>query len=103
MARFDGSLARTLDFNDSAAPLESGAADHRPKPAALAAAEPRASAWLVHGGCEGRCHEGGDLRRAISGGRSSAAGGGVSPLDKYQTLEHRRRQAQIRARRLLGP
>jgi hypothetical protein len=100
MARFDGSLARTLD-NDSAAPLESGAADHRPRPAALAAAERRPSAWLVHGGCEGRCHEGGDLRRAISGGR--AAGGGVSPLDKYQTLEHRRRQAQIRARRLLGP
>jgi hypothetical protein len=86
MARFDGSLARTLDFDDSAAPLEGGAADHRPRPAALAAAEPRPSAWLVQGGCEGRCHDGRDLRRAISGGRSSAAGGGVSPLDKYRTL-----------------
>ena len=101
MARFDGSLARTLDFDDSTAPLEGVAVDHRPKPAALAAGEPRPSAWLVQGGCEGPCHERRDLRRGVSR-RSSVAAGGVPPLDKYRTLEHRRRQAQIQARRLLG-
>jgi hypothetical protein len=63
MARFDGSLARQLDFG----------------------ATPTASA--VGGGRTG-------LRLAVPSGV-------LRGPDKYKMLEHRRRQAQIKARRLL--
>ena len=62
MARFDGSLARQLDFGDYTTTTLS----------------PRR----------------GGLRLAVSGG-------GLRGPDKYKELEHRRRQAQIKARRLL--
>lgn len=64
MSRFDGSLARTLDFGE------------------ITTTTP------VHGG--GR-----------SGLRLALPGGVLRGPDKYQVLEHRRHQAQIRARRLL--
>ena len=64
MSRFDGSLARTLDFGE------------------ITTTAP------VHGG--GRA----GLRLALPGGV-------LRGPDKYQVLEHRRHQAQIRARRLL--
>lgn len=65
MSRFDGSLARTLDFGETttAAPVHSG----------------------------GRA----GLRLALPGGV-------LRGPDKYKVLEHRRHQAQIKARRLLG-
>ena len=64
MSRFDGSLARTLDFGEMPAP-----------------------AAPVYGGRTG-------LRLAQPGGI-------LRGPDKYEILAHRRRQAQIRARRLL--
>ncbi len=64
MSRFDGSLARTLDFGEIATTAPAGAAGR----AGLRLALP------------------GDLLRGP---------------DKYKVLEHRRRQAQIKARRLL--
>lgn len=63
MARFDGSLARTLDFGDITAPAPAS------------------------GGRVG-------LRMALPGGL-------LRGPDKYKVLEHRRRQAQIHARRTL--
>ena len=63
MARFDGSLARTLDFGDAAPAVHSG----------------------------GR-----------AGLRLAAPGGLLRGPDKYKVLEHRRRRAQIRARRALS-
>lgn len=65
MSRFDGSLARTLDFGETtttAVPVYSG----------------------------GR-----------SGLRLALAGGVLRGPDKYKVLEGRRRQAQIKARRVL--
>ena len=64
MARFDGSLARTLDFGDITTTTK------------------------VYGG--GRA----GLRLALPGGI-------LRGPDKYKVLEHRRHQAQIKARRLL--
>jgi hypothetical protein len=64
MARFDGSLARKLDFGEI----------------------------TTKAGLAGRGRAG--LRLAVP---SSVKRG----PDKYKVLEHRRRQAQIRARRLL--
>jgi hypothetical protein len=66
MSRFDGALARTLDFG------EITTTTHAP---------------VARGGRAG-------LRLALPGGV-------LRGPDKYQVLEHRRRQAQIRARRLL--
>ena len=69
MPRFDGSLARALDFGDTtttATPF-AGAVSYR-----------RAA-----------------LRLAPSAGR-------LSGPDKYRILERRRREAQLRARRLLA-
>lgn len=64
MSRFDGSLARTLDFGE------------------ITTTTP------VYGG--GRA----GLRLALPGGV-------LRGPDKYKVLEHRRHQAQIKARRLL--
>jgi hypothetical protein len=65
MSRFDGSLARTLDFGETTTTAVS----------------------------------------AYSGGRSglrlALAGGILRGPDKYKVLEGRRRQAQIKARRVL--
>jgi hypothetical protein len=61
MARFDGSLARQLDFGEITTTVS--------------------------------------LRRG--GLRLAVPGGGLRGPDKYKVLEHRRRQAQIKARRLL--
>ena len=63
MARFDGSLARTLDFGEIT------------------------TTTRVYGGRTG-------LRLALPGGV-------LRGPDKYKVLEHRRHQAQIKARRLL--
>ena len=65
MARFDGSLARTLDFGE------------------ITTTTP------VYGG--GRA----GLRLALPAGV-------LRGPDKYKVLEHQRRQAQIKARRLLA-
>jgi hypothetical protein len=65
MSRFDGSLARTLDFGET-----------------TTTAEP-----VCAGGRAG-------LRLALPGGILRGA-------DKYKVLERRRRQAQIKARRVL--
>ena len=62
MSRFDGSLARKLDFGE----------------------------MTTTGGEPGR----GGLRLALPSGA-------LRGPDKYKVLEHRRRQAQIQARRLL--
>ena len=64
MARFDGSLARTLDFGEITTSTAGPAG-----------------------------------RRA--GLRLALAGGVLRGPDKYKVLEHRRHQAQIKARRLL--
>ena len=64
MSRFDGSLARTLDFGETTT-----------------------TAVPVRGGRAG-------LRLALSGGVLRGPG-------KYKVLERRRRQAQMRARRVL--
>ena len=74
MAVFDGSLARQLDFGEV----------ERRAPARVRV--PRRSA---RGGC------------AQAGLRLAAAQAILRGPNKYQVLEHRRRQAQIKARRLL--
>jgi hypothetical protein len=67
MPRFDGSLARTLDFGDlTTTTFPSG------------------------------------LRAAVPGLRLASAPDRLQGPDKYRVLEHRRHQAQIKARRLLG-
>jgi hypothetical protein len=72
MTRFDGSLARQLDFG--------GITTTTFSPSRLVTAELR--------------------RLRLVGVRSPAVPAGRGP-DKYKELEHRRRQAQITARRLL--
>jgi hypothetical protein len=76
MSRFDGSLARTLDFGDTAT---TGAPAVRLLRVGM---EPEAPAVAAPVG----------LRLALPGG---------VPPDKYKVLERRRRQAQIAARRVL--
>jgi hypothetical protein len=68
MERFDGSLARTLDFGETAV---------HPR----IVAEPRTS--------------------AASSSRRTRRLGILRGPDKYKVLEHRRRTAQIKARRAL--
>jgi hypothetical protein len=65
MSRFDGSLARQLDFG----------------------ATTTTAAPVITGGRVGL--------------RLASPGGVLRGPDKYKVLEHRRRQAQIKARRLL--
>jgi hypothetical protein len=74
MARFDGALAYRLDFEDFTTTTCSTYS--AAKPGRLAVARP-------------------DLRLAAVTHR-------LRGPDKYQVLEHRRRQAQIAARRALG-
>ena len=74
MVRFDGALAHQLDFEDFTTTTYSAS-----RPVRLATARP-------------------ELRVAAVGSRLR----GPDKYDKYKVLEHRRRQAQIAARRLLG-
>ncbi len=97
MARFHGSLARTLDFGDSAA---SGARLARWGLAidAVAKSHARGSvpvSWAA------RPQAGATIGIDIL--RHPGCGAGALRLpDKYRAIEHRRRQAQIKARRLLA-
>ena len=100
MATFDGSLARTFDFGDSTRPADSGSVE-RGRTAARAGVEPRTCAWLVRSVWEARLHAGAGLVPRSVRDRESAAAG-TPAGEKYRALEHRRRQAQIRARRLLA-
>ena len=77
MSRFDGSLARTLDFGDM---TTTGAPAVR----------------LLRVGMETEAPSG-----AAPVGLRLALPGGVPGPDKYKVLERRRRQAQIAARRVL--
>ena len=102
MVTFDGSLARTLDFGDSPLSAEDGTATHRRTPAARAG--------LDRGHARGRSIRGGSPDSTTASDRCaplSMAGfrltvSAVRPADKYRALEHRRRQAQIQARRLVA-
>ena len=78
MSRFDGALARTLDFGE---PTTTGAPGVR----------------FLRAGMETEVRAG-----AAPVGLRLARPGGVPPgPDKYKVLERRRRQAQIAARRVL--
>jgi hypothetical protein len=78
MSRFDGSLARTLDFGDTTTTAGPGVR-------------------LLRVGLETEAPAG-----AAPVGLRLALPGGVPPgSDKYKVLERRRRQAQIAARRVL--
>jgi hypothetical protein len=79
MARNDGALARELDFGDEGAGSGQRGASDPARPACLA-----------------------EARRAKAGGLRLAAPSAVlRGPDKYKVLEHRRRQAQIKARRAI--
>ena len=100
MARFDGSLACTLDFGDSAASAPGDARLAGQGLAIDAAAKTHARgsvpiSWAV------RPPAGAAIGVAIL--RRPGCGAGALRLpDKYRALEHRRRQAQMKARRLLA-
>jgi hypothetical protein len=102
MVTFDGSLARTLDFGDSPPPAAGGTVNRRRTPAARAGVKPRACAWGGRTGWEARLHEGFVPVRTTLDGGIPATVSAVRPLGKYRAFEHRRRQAQIKARRLLA-
>jgi hypothetical protein len=102
MVTFDGSLARTLDFGDSPLSADDGTATHRRTPAARAGLGSRACAWAVHTRWEARLHDGFGQVRTTGDGGIPAMVSAVRPADKYRALEHRRRQAQIQARRLVA-
>ena len=77
MPRHDGSLARRLDFGETTT---------------------TASGAVARSGGPGRSAEG--AFRPAPGLRLALRSGVLRGPDKYKVLEHRRRQAQINARRL---
>ena len=80
MAHNEGALARQLDFGDEGGSGQRSAWDPA-RPACLA-----------------------EARRAKAGGLRLAVPSAVlRGPDKYKVLEHRRRQAQIKARRAIEP
>ena len=100
MARFDGSLARTLDFGDSAARLPAARGSRARVSRSMLEPNPmRAAASRFRGQP--------DRRPALPSGSTffvdpDVAAGALRLPDKYRALEHRRRQAQMKARRLLA-
>ncbi len=100
MARFEGSLARTLDFGDSAASAPGGARLARQDLAIDAAAKSHVRgsvpvSWAARP--QAGAAIGIDILR-----RPGCGTGALRLPDRYRVLEHRRRQAQMKARRLLA-
>ena len=98
MARFDGCLARTLDFGDSEAPGVGGKRLASQGPAIGAGAESHT---------RGRFPSPRSTRASVGAAPCTRRGPGfpAGPLrgpDKYRALEHRRRHAQMKARRMLA-
>lgn len=85
MTRFDGSTALTLDFGHGSTRFNT------------------VSEVTTTGAVAGRGRGGLHLapRLARLGARSGQAPGSLRGPNKYKVLEHRRRQAQIKARHLL--
>jgi hypothetical protein len=100
MRRIDGSLARTLDFGDSAVPVARPARLAGQGLAVDAAARSHArgsgSVWWA-------ARPQGSAAMGIDDFRRPGCGtGALGQPNKYRVLEHRRRQAQMNARRLLA-
>jgi hypothetical protein len=89
MRRFDGSLARTLDFGDTTTTTTPSV---------------RSVRGQLRLAVEANALQGGPFDSSASSGSSRARSRddkAHGESDKYKALEHRRRQAQIKARRLL--
>jgi hypothetical protein len=100
MARFDGSLARTLDFGD-AAPAAAGGTQLTGHPVATGAtAQPHARGSSPTSRTAKPVAGAGTALDVLR--RPGLWTGAPRLSDKYRALEHRRRQAQMKARRMLA-
>jgi hypothetical protein len=95
MRRFDGSLARTLDFGNTTTTTALSIRSVRGQ--LRLAIQRNAGPFDTAQGGPFDTAQGRPVDEAQGGPFDTAQGG----PDKYKTLEHRRRQAQIKARRLL--
>jgi hypothetical protein len=100
MRRIDGSLARTLDFGDPAVSA-AGAARLAGQGLAMDAAAGSHARGSVSVWWAARPQGGAGM--GIDHFRRPGCGtGALGRRDKYRVLEHRRRQAQMKARRILA-